>query len=94
MQDDVLCDHLGEVWMPDNYFHGAAGPPDSRNRSRDAGCCVVYCAALWSFQLFHSVAENGGTPLNCTLPNMVYRPASTGGVGSRVFDVYCNGTTS
>jgi len=95
MQDDVYRDHLGEVWMPDNYFHGgrrSTRQPQQIQGTPDAALYIAQRFGHFSYSI--PVAENGRYTVKLHFAEIWFTaPASTGGVGSRVFDVYCNGTT-
>jgi hypothetical protein len=93
-QDTIYRDHLGQVWLPD---HGVMGGRKSTRMCPSSGtsdpgldqwerCChdnfsiPVVEGARYTVTLHFSETWFG-------------TPAATGGVGSRVFDVYSDGLT-
>jgi hypothetical protein len=95
MQDHVYRDHLGEVWMPDDYFHGgrrSTRQPQQIEGTPDAALYIAQRFGHFSYSI--PVVENGRYTVTLHFAEIWFTaPASPGGVGSRVFDVYCNGTT-
>jgi hypothetical protein len=92
--DRVFRDHLGQVWLPDQW--AAGGRISTRvvsiNGTPDAGLYQQRRVGHFSYSI--PVAEGGVyTVILHFSENWFTPPNSIGGVGSRVFDVYCNGTT-
>ena len=92
--DRVFRDHLGQVWLPDQW--AAGGRISTRvvsiNGTPDAGLYQQRRVGHFSYSI--PVAEGGVyTVILHFSENWFTPPNSMGGVGSRVFDVYCNGTT-
>ena len=94
VRDNVFCDHLGQVWMPDQWAAGG------RRSTRTVPIDDTPDAGLYHWQRFGHfsysipVAEDGRYTVILHFAETWFTPPnSNGGVGSRVFDVYCNGTT-
>jgi hypothetical protein len=92
--DRVFSDHLGQVWLPDQW--AAGGRISTRVVSiagtQDPGLYQERRVGHFSYSI--PVAEGGVyTVILHFSENWFTPPNSIGGVGSRVFDVYCNGTT-
>ncbi len=94
MQDSSYRDHLGQIWMADQYFLSGR---------RSAGKSPVEGTpdpALYRSHRFgnftYSIPVVEGSRYTITLhfaETWFSSPESLGGVGSRIFDVYCNGRT-
>lgn len=87
-------DHLGQVWLPDRW--SAGGRITSRlvlvDGTPDPGLYQWQRAGHFSYSI--PVAEGGVYTVILHFSETWFAPPnSLGGVGSRVFDVYCNGTT-
>jgi len=97
MQDSSYRDHLGQIWMPDQYFLSG------RRSTRKAPTEVIEGTAdpaLYSTHRFGNftysipVVEGGRYTVTLHFAETWFTPPeSPSGVGSRVFDVYCNGRT-
>src|SRR5581483_138667 len=93
-RDTIYRDHLGQVWMPDQYFMG--GRRSSRKTAIEGTADPeLYIAQRFGhFSYSIPVAEGGHYAITLYFAETYFAPPeSVGGVGSRVFDVYCNGTT-
>ena len=93
-RDTIYRDHLGQVWMPDQYFLG--GRRSSRKTAMEGTSDPeLYIAQRFGhFSYSVPVAEGGRYAITLHFAETYFStPESVGGVGSRVFDVYCNGTT-
>jgi hypothetical protein len=93
-RDDVLRDHLGQVWLPDQW--AAGGRKSTRvvsiDGTSDAGLYQWERVGHFSYAI--PVMEGGLYTVVLHFSETWFTtPNSIGGVGSRVFDVYCNGTT-
>jgi hypothetical protein len=93
-RDSVFYDHLGQVWTPDQWVAGG------RKSSRAVPIDGTLDVGLYHWQRFGHfsysvpVVEDGRyTVILYFAETWFTSPNSNGGVGSRVFDVYCNGTT-
>jgi hypothetical protein len=92
--DRVFRDHLGQVWLPDQWSAGGriSTRVASINGTPDAGLYQWRRVGHFSYSI--PVVEGGiYTVILHFAENWFTPPNSVGGVGSRVFDVYCNGTT-
>jgi hypothetical protein len=92
-QDNVLTDRAGTLWSPDNYFFSGrtiarfgtvTGPedPEIYERERYGNFSYAIPVAPGRYTVKLHFAETYWGP----------KGQGGGGVGSRVFDVYCNGT--
>ena len=87
-------DHLGQTWLPDAWAYG--GRKSSRGTSidgtSDPGLYQTQRFGHFSYSI--PVAESGRYTVTLHFAETWFAtPNSPGGPGSRVFDVYCNGTT-
>jgi hypothetical protein len=92
--DRVFRDHLGQIWLPDRWSAGGrmSGRVASIEGTPDPGLYQWRRVGHFSYSI--PVAEGGlYTVILYFTENWFTQPNSLGGVGSRVFDVYCNGTT-
>ena len=91
-QDNGFTDKFGNNWQPDNYFLNGrsiakygiiAGPVDSQIYERERYGNFSYAIP----------AADGTYRLNLHFAETYFGPGQQGGggVGSRIFDVYCNG---
>jgi hypothetical protein len=94
MRDSAFTDHLGQVWLPDQWVAGG------RKSTRIVSIGGTADAGLYQWERFGHfsysipVAEGGLYTVILHFSETWFTPAnSLGGLGSRVFDVYCNGTT-
>jgi len=94
MQDTTYRDHLGQIWMPDQYFRSG------RRTTRKASIEGTEDPALYITHRFgnftYSIPVVEGSQYTVILhfaETWFTPPESLDGVGSRVFDVYCNGRT-
>jgi hypothetical protein len=93
-RDTTYRDQLGHVWMPDQYFLG--GRRSSRKTAIEGTADPeLYIAQRFGhFTYSIPVAEGGHYGITLYFAETYFAtPESVGGIGSRVFDVYCNGTT-
>ena len=91
-QNNTVTDSAGQLWVPDNYFRGGM------LRMRQ-----LHVAGTTEPQLFAGMRlgnleydlpiANGRYGLNLYFAETFYGGLAPGGVGSRIFDVYCNGRT-
>ena len=87
-------DHLGQSWIPDEWASG--GRKSSRSTpidgTPDPGLYQTQRFGHFSYSI--PVAEGGRYTITLHFAETWFAtPNSPGGPGSRVFDVYCNGTT-
>jgi hypothetical protein len=94
-RDSIFRDHLGQIWLPDQWTAGA-GRKSTRavaiDGTADAGLYQWERVGHFSYAI--PVVEGGLYTVVLHFSETWFTPLnSVGGVGSRVFDVYCNGTT-
>ncbi len=92
--DRVFRDHLGQVWLPDQWVAGGRKTTRvvSVDGTQDPGLYQWERVGHFSYSI--PVAEGGVYTVVLHFSETWFTsPNSLGGVGSRVFDVYCNGTT-
>lgn len=92
--DTAYRDHLGRLWMPDQSFAG--GRTSTRNAriegTEDPG--LYFTQRFGHFTYSIPVVEGGRYAVTLYFAETWFGPPnSVGGIGSRVFDVYCNGMT-
>ncbi|HTC93916.1 MAG TPA: malectin domain-containing carbohydrate-binding protein [Terriglobales bacterium] len=93
-RDTTYRDQRGHVWVPDQYFLG--GRRSSRKTAIEGTADPeLYIAQRFGhFTYSIPVAEGGHYAITLYFAETYFAtPESAGGIGSRVFDVYCNGTT-
>jgi hypothetical protein len=91
----VYQDQRGDLWLPDRFFSGG------RRTYRAEGLPKVADPGLFQWERFgHFRYSLPVVPARAYAVSLYFsegwfggRNSGTGGVGSRVFDVYCNGTT-
>jgi hypothetical protein len=94
MRDIPYRDHLGQIWMPDQYFlsgrrslakvpiEGTADPP------------LYNAHRFGNFTYSIPVVEGNKYTITLHFAETYFTSSdSLGGIGSRIFDVYCNGRT-
>ena len=92
-QDSTVTDQNGTTWFPDNYFLGGrtiarfgtvSGPEDPETFARERYGNFSYAIPV----------ANGRYAATLRFAETFWGPDSQGGggAGSRIFDVYCNGT--
>lgn len=93
-RDSVFYDHAGQAWMPDSCAMGG------RKSTRTVSVDRTADPELYQWQRFghfnYSIPVIPGGHFTLTLhfsETWFSRSGTNGGVGSRVFDVYCNGIT-
>lgn len=92
--DSAFHDHQGQTWLPDQW--GAGGRKSTRvvpiTGTSDAG--LYQWERIGHFTYAIPVAEGGMYTVVLHFSETWFTaPNAMGGVGSRQFDVYCNGTT-
>jgi hypothetical protein len=94
-RDTVYRDRLGQLWMPDEYGVGARRrhiPGAQVEGSSDSGLYQSYRVGHFNYSIPVIEGMRYTVTLYFSEPFFTQaRPES--GVGSRVFDVYCDGTT-
>ena len=92
-RDGTFHDHLGQMWSPERWSVGG------RKSDRQVSIEETQDSGLYQWQRFghfnYSIPVQEGRFYTVTLhfSETWFKPGTLGGVGSRVFDVYCNGTT-
>jgi len=92
--DRIFRDHLGQLWLPDQWSASGriSGRVVSIQGTPDAG--LYQWRRIGHFSYSIPVAEGGVyTVILHFAENWFIPPNFPTGVGRRVFDVYCNGTT-
>jgi hypothetical protein len=89
-QNNTFTDRVGQVWDPDRYFVGGrlSARQERVQGNTDPG---LFAGERWGvFDYAIPVAE-GKYALTLHFAEAWFGSLAPGGVGSRVFDVYCNG---
>ena len=92
--DHAFRDHLGQAWLPDQW--AAGGRKSTRVVSVDgtADAGLYQWERVGHFTYSIPVTEGGLYTVALYFSETWFTPPNfIGGVGRRVFDVYCNGTT-
>ena len=92
-RDGIFRDHLGQFWLPEQWAAGGrkSARPVSVGGTSDSG--LYQWERFGHFSYMIPVPEGGVYTLTLHFSETWFMPNSIGGIGSRVFDVYCNGTT-
>jgi len=95
MQAATVTDHSGNLWHPDNYFQNGvvSDPPRQVSGTPDPKLYAQERYGHFTYSI--PVDARGRYTLVLHFAELYWIPDTTGniGVGSRVFRVYCNGTT-
>jgi hypothetical protein len=95
MQSAAVTDHDGNLWHPDNYFQNGviSDPPRQVSGTPDPGLYAQERYGHFTYSI--PVDTRGRYTLVLHFAELYWVPDPAGGVGarSRVFRVYCNGTT-
>ena len=95
MQAAAVTDHDGNLWHPDNYFQGGitSDPPRQVSGTPDPKLFAQERYGHFTYSI--PVDTRGRYTLILHFAELYWIPDSSGkiGVGTRVFRVYCNGTT-
>lgn len=95
MQTAAVTDHNGNLWHPDNYFQNGvvSDPPRQVSGTPDPKLYAQERYGHFTYSI--PVDAHGRYTLVLHFAELYWIPDPTGkiGVGSRVFRVYCNGTT-
>ncbi len=93
-RDNVFRDHLGQVWMPDQWVAGGRTSSRTVHIEGTADAGLYHWQRFGHFSYSIPVAERGRYTVMLHFAETWFTPQnSDGAIGSRVFDVYCNGTT-
>lgn len=95
MQKTAITDKEGNVWHPDTYFEGGRLDDIPRNITGTSDPNVYAMERYGHFKYVIPVDARDRYTLILHFAEMFWGPQSSGqgGVGSRVFRVYCNGDT-
>ncbi len=95
MQHSAVTDHEGNLWHPDNYFQNGTLSESPRQVSGTPDPSLYAQERYGHFIYSIPVDTHGRYTLVLHFAELYWvpEPASRVGVGSRVFRVYCNGTT-
>jgi len=91
------CDSAGRQWQADSYFLGGNALVRTTNPAREDGSMVhdraLYASERWGHFSYAVPVANGRYRVTLKFCEGHYgrRNSGSGGVGSRLFDVYCNG---
>lgn len=95
MQRTAVTDHNGNLWHPDNYYQDGvtSDPPRLVSGTPDPGLYAQERYGHFTYSI--PVDTRGRYTLVLHFAELYWVPDPAGGVGagSRVFRVYCNGTT-
>lgn len=92
--DRAFRDHLGQVWLPDQWALGGRKTTSGVSVSGTPDPGLYQWGRVGHFSYSIPVAEGGVYTVALHFSEIWFTPPnSPGGVGSRVFDVYCDGTT-
>jgi len=95
MQHAAVTDHNGNVWHPDDYFQGGAlsDPPRQVSSTPDPNLYAQERYGHFTYSI--PVDTRGRYTLVLHFAEQFWGPqaSGSGGTGSRVFRVYCNGST-
>lgn len=93
-QDIPYRDHLGQMWIPDQYFLSGRRSSGKFPIEGTADPALYKTHRFGNFTYSIPVVEGGRYTITLHFAETWFSsPESLGGVGSRVFDVYCNGQT-
>ncbi|MGO8787444.1 MAG: malectin domain-containing carbohydrate-binding protein [Terriglobia bacterium] len=91
-QNNTFTDRSGQVWDPDRYFRGGRITVRQKPAQGDTDPGVFVGERWGAFDYALPVAE-GRYAVTLYFTEAWFGTLAPGGVGSRVFDVYCNGVT-
>ena len=95
MQAAAVTDHNGNLWHPDNYFQNGvvSDPPRQVSGAPDPKLYAQERYGHFTYSI--PVDARGRYTLVLHFAELYWIPDGSGkiGIGSRVFRVYCNGTT-
>jgi hypothetical protein len=95
MQPTAVRDHSGNLWHSDNYFSNGATNDQPRTVSGTPDPNLYAWERYGHFTYSIPVDTRGRYTLVLHFAELYWAPETPGsvGVGSRVFRVYCNGST-
>ncbi|HTC94930.1 MAG TPA: malectin domain-containing carbohydrate-binding protein [Terriglobales bacterium] len=93
-QETFYRDHLGQMWMPDQYFLSGRRSSGKSTVEGTADPALYKTHRFGNFTYSIPVVEGRRYTVTLHFAETWFgSPDSLGGIGSRVFDVYCNGRT-
>ncbi|HTS71340.1 MAG TPA: malectin domain-containing carbohydrate-binding protein [Terriglobia bacterium] len=92
--DNTYTDHNGNIWLPDRYFEGGRLATDkvSIKGSPDPDLYLSQRFGYFSYSIPVAAGSKYSSTLHFTEAFFGPGNQGRGGVDSRLFDVYCNGT--
>ena len=95
MQHSAVTDHAGNLWHPDNYFQGGnlSDPPRPVEGTPDPNLYALERYGHFTYSIPVDTRGSYTLVLHFAELYWVPDPGIGSGVGSRVFRVYCNGST-
>ena len=95
MQPTAVTDHNGNLWHPDNYFENGAVTDQPKSVSGTPDPNLYAFERYGHFTYSIPVDTRGRYTLVLHFAELYWTPDATrsAGVGRRVFQVYCNGST-
>jgi hypothetical protein len=91
-RDSIYRDHLGQIWMPDESSAGGRRSTTTAQIEATADPGLYQTDRIGHFSYSIPVVEGGRYTLRLHFAEPWFNPSDRG-IGSRIFDVYCNGTT-
>jgi hypothetical protein len=91
-RDSMYRDHLGQIWMPDESSAGGRRSTTAAQIEGTADPGLYQTDRIGHFSYSIPVVEGGRYTLRLHFAEPWFTQSDRG-AGSRVFDVYCNGTT-
>jgi Malectin domain len=91
-RDSIYRDHLGQVWMPDASSAGGRRSTTTAQIEATADPGLYQADRIGHFSYSIPVVEGGRYTLRLHFAEPWFTQSDRA-IGSRVFDVYCNGTT-
>jgi hypothetical protein len=95
MQQAAVTDHVGNRWHPDTYFQNGtlSDPPQQISGTPDPGLYAQERFGHFAYSIPVDTHGRYTLILHFAEHYWVPNPSDSVGVGSRVFRVFCNGTT-
>jgi hypothetical protein len=91
-RDSIYRDHLGQIWMPDESSAGGRRSTSTAQIEGTADPGLYQTDRVGHFSYSIPVAEGSRYTVRLHFVEPWFTQSDRG-IGSRVFDVYCNGTT-
>ena len=91
-RDSIYRDHLGQIWMPDESSAGGRRSTTMAQIEGTADPGIYQTDRIGHFSYSIPVVEGGRYTLRLHFAEPWFTQSDRA-IGSRVFDVYCNGTT-